>query len=168
MGTVPFYYLHIASSLLSLIYAAHAAVRFRGTHDRLNLTLAFGFALAGLISTISVFEFYARLVPGDGQSPVPLFWMVGRTLLALVILAALVVERRVPHSRDPGGEAAIAFGVVCAMAYLDRRDLFRHADRAGHLQHGLAGPAVGAAAGGAVPGRGHWLRAAAERGIVGV
>jgi diguanylate cyclase (GGDEF)-like protein len=118
MSTVPFYYLQIVASLLSLIYAAHATVRFRGTHDRLNLTLAFGFALAGLISTISVFEFYAQLTPGNAQSPAPLFWMVGRTLLALVVLAALAVERRVPHSRDPGGEAAIAFGVVCAMAYL--------------------------------------------------
>jgi len=118
MAAISFYYLQIAASLLSLIYAAHATVRFRGTHDRLNLTLAFGFALVGLISTISVFEFYAELTPGDGQSPAPLFWMVGRTLLALVVLAALAVERRVPHSRDPGGEAAIAFGVVCAMAYL--------------------------------------------------
>ena len=117
MGTVSFYYLQIVASLLSLLYAVHAAVRFRGTHDRLNLTLAFGFALSGLISTISIFEFYGRLAPGD-ESQVPLFWMVGRTLLALVILAALVVERRVPHSRDPGGEAAIAFGAVCAMAYL--------------------------------------------------
>jgi diguanylate cyclase (GGDEF)-like protein len=118
MGTVSFYYLQIVASLLSLIYAAHAAVRFRGTHDRLNLTLAFGFALSGLISTISIFEFYGRVMPGGAESQVPLFWMVGRTLLALVILAALVVERRVPHSRDPGGEAAIALGAVCAMAYL--------------------------------------------------
>jgi len=118
LGTVPFYYLQIAASLLSLIFAAHAAVRFSGTHDRLNLTLAFGFALSGLISTIAIFEFYSQISPGEGQSPVPLFWMAGRTLLALVVLAALVVERRVPHSRDPGGEVAIAFGVVCATAYL--------------------------------------------------
>jgi diguanylate cyclase (GGDEF)-like protein len=118
MAAIPFYYLQIVASLLSLIFAAHAAVRFRGTHDRLNLTLSFGFALAGLISTISIFEFYAQLPPGDGHAPAPLFWMVGRTLLALVVLAALVVERRVPHSRDPVGEAAIAFGVVCAVAYL--------------------------------------------------
>jgi hypothetical protein len=65
MGTVSFYYLQIVASLLSLIYAAHAAVRFRGTHDRLNLTLAFGFALSGLISTISIFEFYGRFAPGE-------------------------------------------------------------------------------------------------------
>jgi diguanylate cyclase (GGDEF)-like protein len=118
MSSVAFYYLQIVASLLSLIYAAHAGVRFRGTHDRLNLTLAFGFALAGLISTISIFEFYAQFAPGSGGAPAPLFWMVGRTLLALVVLAALVVERRVPHSRDPGGEVAIAIGVVCAMAYI--------------------------------------------------
>jgi len=112
VGIVPYYYLQIVGSLLSLIFAAHATVRFRGTHDRLNLTLAFGFALSGLISTIAIFDFNSQAAAGIGQSPVPLFWMGGRTLLALV------VGRRVPHSRDPGGEAAIAFGVVCTMAYL--------------------------------------------------
>jgi diguanylate cyclase (GGDEF)-like protein len=119
-GIVPFYYLQIVGGLLSLIYAAHATVRFRGTHDRLNLTLAFGFALSGLISTIALLDFNSQVTASVGvqQSPVPLFWMAGQTLLALVVLAALVVERRVPHSRDPGGEAAIAFGVVCTMAYL--------------------------------------------------
>jgi diguanylate cyclase (GGDEF)-like protein len=118
LGTVPFYYLQIVASLLSLIFAAHAAVRFSGTHDRLNLTLAFAFALSGLISTVAIFEFYGQASASETPSPIPLFWMVGRTLLALVVLVALVVERRVPHSRDPGGEAAIALGVVCATAYL--------------------------------------------------
>jgi diguanylate cyclase (GGDEF)-like protein len=117
-GMASSYYLQIFGSLLSLIYAAHATVRFRGTHDRLNLTLAFGFALSGLISTIAIFDFDAHAAIAAGYTPASLFWMGGRTLLAFVVLAALVVERRVPHSRDPGGEAAIAFAVVCAMAYL--------------------------------------------------
>jgi diguanylate cyclase (GGDEF)-like protein len=116
--SVLFYYIQIVGSLLSLTYAAHAVVRFRGTHDRLNLTLGFGFALSGLISTIGMFEFYGRIAVGSEQSTAPMFWMVGRTLLALVILAALVVERRVSRTRDPGGEVAIALGVVCMMAYL--------------------------------------------------
>jgi len=49
---------------------------------------------------------------------VPLTWMVSRTLLALVLIAALVVERRVPTSREPGREIAIALVVVVVVAYL--------------------------------------------------
>jgi diguanylate cyclase (GGDEF)-like protein len=141
IGTVSFYYLQIVASLLSLIYAAHAAVRFNGTHDRLNLTLAFGFALSGLVSTVAIFEYYGRVTAGEADSQVPLFWMVGRTLLALVILAALVVERRVPHSRDPIGEAAIAFGVVCAMGYLTGATYFGAAiEPSVHAENWLARP----------------------------
>jgi diguanylate cyclase (GGDEF)-like protein len=44
--------------------------------------------------------------------------MVSRTLLAFVLIAALVVERRVPNSRDPGREIAIALIVVVGVAYL--------------------------------------------------
>jgi diguanylate cyclase (GGDEF)-like protein len=44
--------------------------------------------------------------------------MVSRTLLALLLIAALVVERRVPNSRDPSREIAIALTVVVAVAYL--------------------------------------------------
>jgi diguanylate cyclase (GGDEF)-like protein len=94
-------------------------VRFRGTHDRRTLILAFGFVLSGVIETIATFNFYDILASGaSGQMRVPLAWMVSRTLLALVLIAALVVERRVPNSRDPGREIAIALIVVVAVAYL--------------------------------------------------
>ena len=49
---------------------------------------------------------------------VPMSWMVGRTLLAILLLAALVVERRVPQSREPGREIAIAIFVVGVVAYV--------------------------------------------------
>jgi diguanylate cyclase (GGDEF)-like protein len=49
---------------------------------------------------------------------VPLAWMVSRTLLALTVISALVVERRVPNSREPGREITIALVVVVAVAYL--------------------------------------------------
>jgi len=42
-------YLQIVGSLLCFTYAANALVRFRGTHDRLTLILAFGFVLSGAI-----------------------------------------------------------------------------------------------------------------------
>jgi diguanylate cyclase (GGDEF)-like protein len=55
---------------------------------------------------------------------VPLAWMVSRTLLALVLIAALVVERRVPNSREPGREIAISLVVVVAVAYLTSAAFF--------------------------------------------
>jgi diguanylate cyclase (GGDEF)-like protein len=113
-----FSYLQTVGSLLSFTYAANALVRFRGTHDRLTLMLALGFVLAGIIETLAVFSFYGQLSVGPDASRVPMAWMVGRTLLAVLLLAALVVERRVPHSREPGREIAVAFIVVGGVAYL--------------------------------------------------
>jgi diguanylate cyclase (GGDEF)-like protein len=112
-------YLQIVGSLLCFTFAANAMVRFRGTHDRLTLILAFGFVLSGVIETVATFNFYDILAGGAaGQMRVPMAWMVSRTLLALVLIAALIVERRVPNSREPGTEIAVAFGVVVLVAYL--------------------------------------------------
>lgn len=112
-------YLQIVGSLLCFTFAANAMVRFRGTHDRRTLILAFGFVLSGVIETAATFDFYNVLEsPGSSQLHVPLAWMVSRTLLALVLLAALVVDRRVPNSRDPGREIGVALVVVVVVAYL--------------------------------------------------
>ena len=109
-------YLQIVGSLLCFTYAANAMVRFRGTHDRRTLILAFGFVLSGVIETVATFNFYDVLAGGAAaQMRVPMAWLVSRTLLALVLIAALVVERRVPNSRDPGREIAIALTVVVAL-----------------------------------------------------
>lgn len=111
-------YLQIVGSLLCFTYAANALVRFRGTHDRLTLILAFGFVLSGVIETAATFSFYEILGSGPAsQAHVPLAWMVSRTLLALVLIAGLVVERRIPMSRDPGREMAVALLVVVGVAY---------------------------------------------------
>jgi len=112
-------YLQIAGGLLGFTYAANALVRFRGAHDRLSLILAFGFVLAGIIETVSALGFYNLLAAGQPvQLHIPLAWMVGRTLLAALFLAALVIERKVPHSREPSREIGIALMVVAVVAYL--------------------------------------------------
>jgi diguanylate cyclase (GGDEF)-like protein len=112
-------YLQIVGSLLCFTYAANALVRFSGTHDRLTLILAFGFVLSGAIETVATFNFYDILASGTlSHMRVPLAWMVSRTLLALVLIAAMIVERRVPNSRDPGREIAVALVVVVGVAYL--------------------------------------------------
>jgi len=72
-------YLQIVGSLLCFTYAANAMVRFRGTHDRRTLILAFGFVLSGVIETVATFNFYDILAGGaSGQLRVPLAWMVSR------------------------------------------------------------------------------------------
>lgn len=112
-------YLQIVGGLLCFTFAANALVRFRGTHDRLTLILAFGFVLSGVIETAATLNSYSTLAAAaPGNLRVPLAWMVSRTLLALVMIAALVVERRVPNSREPGREIAIAMMVVVVVAYL--------------------------------------------------
>jgi diguanylate cyclase (GGDEF)-like protein len=114
-----FSYLQMVGSLLGFTFAANAMVRFRGTHDRLTLILAFGFVLAALIETITIFGFYSMLSSGLAmQSHIPLAWMVSRTLLAVLILAALTVEKRLPSSRDPSREIFVALAVVGIVAYL--------------------------------------------------
>jgi diguanylate cyclase (GGDEF)-like protein len=112
-------FLEVGGSLLSFCYAANALVRFRGTHDRVALILAFGFVLSGTIETLSYFGLNNLLHAGPvALSHVPMGWMVGRTLLAVLILAALAVERFLPTARQPSRETAGALFVVAGAAYV--------------------------------------------------
>lgn len=112
-------YLEVGGTLVSFCYAANAVVRFRGTHDRTALILAFGFVLSGIIETISYFNLGAALHGGTvSLSHVPMGWMVSRTLLAVLLLAAFGVERFMPTSRQPSKEIAGAFLVVAIAAYV--------------------------------------------------
>jgi diguanylate cyclase (GGDEF)-like protein len=112
-------YLEVGGSLLCFCYAANALVRFRGTHDRSALILAFGFVLSGMIETLGYFGLNDLLRLGPvALSHVPMGWMVGRTLLAVLLLAALAVERFIPTARQPSRETAGALFVVAAAAYV--------------------------------------------------
>jgi len=112
-------YLQIVGSLLCFTYAANALVRFRGTHERQTLILAFGFVLSGIIETVSVVNFYeVASAGGVDQAHVPLPWMVSRTLLALLLIAAIIVDRRIPDSREIGREIGVALVVVVVVAYI--------------------------------------------------
>jgi diguanylate cyclase (GGDEF)-like protein len=118
-STNTYLYLEVGGSLLSFCYAANALVRFRGTHDRVALILAFGFVLSGTIETLSYFGLNNLLHAGPVTlTHVPMGWMVGRTLLAVLLLAALAVERFLPISRQPSRETAGALFVVAGAAYI--------------------------------------------------
>jgi diguanylate cyclase (GGDEF)-like protein len=112
-------YLEMAGSLIAFTFAANAMIRFRGTHDRISLILAFGFVLAGLIEAGSSMTFYRGMLVAPSVSPeISLGWLAGRTLLGVLLLAALMVERRIPVSRDPAKEIAGVTLIVGAVAYL--------------------------------------------------
>jgi diguanylate cyclase (GGDEF)-like protein len=112
-------YLEMSGSLIAFTFAANALVRFRGTHDRISLILAFGFVLAGLIEAGTSMTFYrGMLVSRYEGTHISLGWLAGRTLLGLLLLAALGVERRIPVAREPAKEMAGATLIVGAVAYL--------------------------------------------------
>jgi len=112
-------YLEVGGTLLSFCYAANALVRFRGTHDRTALILAFGFVLSGIIETVGCFGLNDSLQSGAiSLARAPLGWMVSRTLLAVLLLVAIAVERYMPTARQPSKETAGALLVVALAAYL--------------------------------------------------
>jgi diguanylate cyclase (GGDEF)-like protein len=112
-------YLQMGGSLIAFTFAANALVRFRGTHDRISLILAFGFVLAGLVEAGTSMTFYrGMLVTPTPGNQISVGWLAGRTLLGILLIAALAVEKRLPISRDPAKEMAGATLIVGAVAYL--------------------------------------------------
>jgi diguanylate cyclase (GGDEF)-like protein len=119
-GSVQQYlYLEMGGTLLCFCYSANAIVRFRGTHDRTTLILAFGFVLSGIIETIGYWGLDDAVASGTlSLSRIPVGWMVSRTLLGVLLLAAIAVERYMPTARQPSKETAGALLVVALAAYL--------------------------------------------------
>ena len=112
-------YIDMGGSLIAFTFAANALVRFRGTRDRISLILAFGFVLAGLIEAGSGMAFYRNvLVHPSSVNYVSLAWLAGRTLLGVLLIVALIVEKRIPVAREPGKEIAAATLIVGVSAYL--------------------------------------------------
>lgn len=116
---VVYLYLEIAGSLISFCYAANSLIRFRSTHDRLSLMLGFGFIVSGTIESLACFRVYDVLWRSPGAFPhIPVGWMVGRTLLGILLILAVLVERYLPNAREPGREIFAALVVVAGAAYL--------------------------------------------------
>jgi len=112
-------FLEIAGSLIAFTYAANLLVRFRGTQDRVSLLLAFAFAMTGVMEVGSALAFRNLLGADATQlTLIPLPWMISRLLLALLLLAAVVLEHRFPSSYQPGQLIAGAFLATAAITYV--------------------------------------------------
>jgi diguanylate cyclase (GGDEF)-like protein len=112
-------YLQVVCGLLAFVFAAVTLVRFQGTQDRISLILGAGFLLSGAVLTATSVLFF-QFVP---DAPLrllwaPVAWWLGRMVLALLLVVALLVERFLPRSRHPRREIAGALLTVIALTYV--------------------------------------------------
>jgi len=106
----------ITTGFLALTFAALALVRFRGTADRLPLVLSCGFVIIGITLISSSFVTFHSPAPDSSATPRdPMTWVIACTVVAVLMVVALYVERRLPMSRYPAREIAIALCLVLAL-----------------------------------------------------
>jgi diguanylate cyclase (GGDEF)-like protein len=108
--------IEMTTGFLAFTFAAIVLARFRGTGDRLSLLLSCGFVIVGvtLISSSFVIVRYPQPDPDETLRD-PTTWVIGCTIVALLMVAALYVERRLPTARHPAREITIA---LCAVSLL--------------------------------------------------
>src|SRR5467141_1235747 len=111
-------YLQIVSGLLAFVFAAVTLVRFQGSQDRISLILGAGFLLSGAVLTATSVLFFQFLPDAPRLLWAPIAWWLGRMVLALLLVVALLVERFLPRSRHPRREIAGALLAVIALTYV--------------------------------------------------
>jgi diguanylate cyclase (GGDEF)-like protein len=104
----------IISALLCFTIAANVLVRFHGTGSRMSLLLGLTFAISGLIHLGSIVEFYQRSLIHGQQSRVLLSWMVGQTVLGVILLCGTALDEHLPWPREP--RRVIFAGIAVIMA----------------------------------------------------
>jgi diguanylate cyclase (GGDEF)-like protein len=109
-------YLQVVSGLLALVFSAVTLVRFQGTQDRISLILGAGFLLSGIVLAGTSLLFFQLQPSKVHWAPIALW--IGRMILALLLVVALLVERFLPRSRHPKTELAGALLTVVGFTYL--------------------------------------------------
>src|SRR5947209_14560714 len=112
-------YLQVISALLAFVFAVITLVRFQGTQDRISLILGAGFLLSGAVLTATSVLFF-QFFPDSSLRLLwaPIAWWLGRMVLALLLLVALLVEHFLPRSRHPRREIAGALLTVMVLPYV--------------------------------------------------
>ena len=112
-------YLQVISGLLAFVFTAVTLVRFQGTQDRISLILGAGFFLSGAaLTATSVLFFQFSIDPPVRLLWAPVAWWLGRMILSLLLIVALLVDRFIPRSRHPRREIAGALLAVIALTYV--------------------------------------------------
>jgi diguanylate cyclase (GGDEF)-like protein len=108
----------VIAALLGFTIAANVLVRFHGTADRFSLFLGTAFGLDGLIQLGGILAMRGEFSGAAMPPRVPLYWMAGRTLLGLLLLAAIGLEKWLPWPREPKRTIFAVLSVVAATAAL--------------------------------------------------
>src|SRR5207244_9852225 len=111
-------YLQVIGALLAFVFAAVTLVRFQVTQDRISLILGAGFLLSGAVLTATSVLFFQFFPDTPRLLWAPVAWWLGRMVLALLLVVALLVERFLPRSRHPRREIAGALLTVIALTYM--------------------------------------------------
>jgi diguanylate cyclase (GGDEF)-like protein len=111
--------LQFTSGIVAITFAGAAFVRFRGTRDRLPLILAAGFVIVGIALASSSFSL-PTLSPLDSTASLrdPMTWVIGRTLLAILLVSAVLVQKRHAWSRHPDRDIFVALVLVVIISIL--------------------------------------------------
>ena len=105
--------LQFTSGIVAITFAGAAFVRFRGTQERLPLILAAGFVIVGVtLATSSLVSAGISSSETTANLRDPMTWVIGRTLLAILLASAPLVQKRHAWSRKPGRDIAIALVLV--------------------------------------------------------
>ena len=108
----------VIAALLGFTIAANIWVRFDGTGDRFALLVGTAFGLDGWIQLTAILGLRGELVSRGLAMRVPLYWMAGRTVLGVLLLAAIGLEKWLPWPREPRRTAFAVLSVVGAIAGL--------------------------------------------------
>jgi diguanylate cyclase (GGDEF)-like protein len=106
----------IVAALLGFTIAANILVRYHGTGDRFSLFLGAAFGLDGLIQLSGIVELHGELAIRANTVRVPLYWMAGGTLLGVLLLAAIGLDKWLPWPRESKRTIFAVLSVVAAIA----------------------------------------------------
>jgi diguanylate cyclase (GGDEF)-like protein len=111
--------LQLISGIVAIAFAGAAFVRYCGTRDRLPLILASGFIIVGFTLASSSLSWPTHS-PFDltGSLRDPMTWVIGRALLAMLLVSALLVQKRNAWSRNPGRDITAALVLVVLISTL--------------------------------------------------
>jgi diguanylate cyclase (GGDEF)-like protein len=97
-------------------------VRYYGTGNRVSLLLGLTFGVTGIIHLGAIFEFYDHFLKPSEQVRVPISWMIGQTLLGVLLLVACVINKWLPWLRDARKNvlalSSIVFSATCLVVGL--------------------------------------------------
>jgi membrane-associated sensor protein len=118
--------LQFTSGIVAIAFAGAAFVRFRGTEERMPLILAAGFLVVGVALASSSLA-ASSLSPTEATASLrdPMTWVIGRTLLAILFIAAPLVQWRHASSRNPGRDLSVAL-ILAVLVSLVLSIVHRH------------------------------------------